>query len=83
MSAFMIPQSLGLFILAGLCEIGGGWLVWQWLRESRPWPWGVIGGLVLILLWHYTDFPAGSFRSRLCRIWRRFHHSVASLGLDV
>jgi small multidrug resistance family-3 protein len=49
MSASMIPQSLSLFILAGLCEIGGGWLVWQWLREARPWPWGLIGGVILVL----------------------------------
>ena len=49
MSASLITQSLGLFILAGLCEIGGGWLVWQWIREDRPWSWGLLGGLVLCL----------------------------------
>lgn len=42
-------QALVLFVLAGLAEIGGGWLVWQWLREHRPWLFGVLGGLVLIL----------------------------------
>ena len=25
-----------LFLLAGLTEIGGGWLVWQALREGKP-----------------------------------------------
>ena len=49
MSASLITRSLGLFILAGLCEIGGGWLVWQWIREGRPWSWGLLGGLVLCL----------------------------------
>ena len=49
------------FILAGLCEIGGGWLVWQWLRESRPWPWGVIGGLVLILYGIIPTFQPAHF----------------------
>ena len=29
-----IGRSVVLFIVAGLYEIGGGWLVWQWLRES-------------------------------------------------
>lgn len=29
-------ESLGLFALAGLCEIGGGYLVWLWLREGKP-----------------------------------------------
>ncbi|MFN3596975.1 MAG: YnfA family protein [Rubricoccaceae bacterium] len=23
------------FVLAGLCEIGGGYLIWLWLREGR------------------------------------------------
>ena len=24
-------------------------MVWQWLREDRPWPFGLVGGLVLLL----------------------------------
>jgi small multidrug resistance family-3 protein len=38
-----------LFILAGLAEIGGGWLVWQWLRAGRPLHWAVGGSLLLVL----------------------------------
>jgi small multidrug resistance family-3 protein len=37
----------GLFVLAGLCEIGGGYLVWGWVREHRPLAWAMIGALVL------------------------------------
>lgn len=37
-----------LFILAGVAEIGGGYLVWLWLRESKPLWYGVIGSLVLV-----------------------------------
>jgi small multidrug resistance family-3 protein len=44
-----VGRTIGLFVLAGLAEIGGGWLVWQWLRVDRPWPVGVAGALVLIL----------------------------------
>lgn len=36
-----------LFILAGLAEIGGGYLVWLWLRENRPYWFGVLGGVIL------------------------------------
>lgn len=36
-----------LFVLAGLCEIGGGYLVWGWLRDSKPLAWALAGGLVL------------------------------------
>ncbi|WP_245556466.1 YnfA family protein [Deinococcus aquatilis] len=41
--------SVALFVLAGLAEIGGGYLVWLWLREGRPWWVGLVGGLVLVL----------------------------------
>jgi hypothetical protein len=30
-----IGRSVLLFLLAGVCEIGGGYLVWLWLRASR------------------------------------------------
>jgi len=40
-------RSLLLFVLAGLCEIGGGWLVWQWLRGGQSAAWGGAGALVL------------------------------------
>jgi small multidrug resistance family-3 protein len=32
----IIAKSITYFILAGLCEIGGGYLVWLWLREGKP-----------------------------------------------
>lgn len=41
--------SITFFILAGLCEIGGGYLVWLWLRESLSWILGVLGGFVLFV----------------------------------
>ena len=42
-------RSVVLFVLAGLCEIGGGWLIWKWLRDGRPAWWGLAGGLALVL----------------------------------
>lgn len=41
--------SVSLFAIAGLCEIGGGWLVWQFWRNGRGWPFAVAGALALIL----------------------------------
>ena len=41
--------SVLLFFLAGLCEIGGGYLVWLWLREDFGFLLGIIGGFVLFL----------------------------------
>ena len=42
-------QSAVLFILAGLAEIGGGYLVWLWLKEGRSWWLGITGAIVLVL----------------------------------
>jgi small multidrug resistance family-3 protein len=39
--------SLLIFILAGLCEIGGGYLMWLWLKEDKAWYIGALGGLIL------------------------------------
>lgn len=36
-----------IFLLAGLCEIGGGYLVWLWLKEDKPLWYGILGGLIL------------------------------------
>src|SRR5712692_1309001 len=44
-----ILSSLFRFFVAGLLEIGGGYLVWLWLRENMSWVLGVIGGFVLFL----------------------------------
>lgn len=36
-----------LFLLAGLAEIGGGYLIWLWLREGKPAYWGILGVAIL------------------------------------
>jgi len=49
MTATAVARSLALFALAGMMEIGGGYLVWLWLRESRAVWLGALGGLLLFL----------------------------------
>jgi small multidrug resistance family-3 protein len=49
MNSIQIGVSLFYFLLAGLCEIGGGYLVWLWLREGKGFGYGALGGLVLML----------------------------------
>jgi small multidrug resistance family-3 protein len=44
-----LARSVALFIVAGLMEIGGGYLVWLWLREGRAVVLGVLGGQLLFL----------------------------------
>ena len=45
----LIAQSLLYFVLAGVCEIGGGYLIWLWLREGKSAWLAVVGLLVLAL----------------------------------
>ncbi len=42
-----VMRSLFYFLLAGLCEIGGGYLVWLWLRSGKSIWLGLLGGVVL------------------------------------
>jgi small multidrug resistance family-3 protein len=44
-----IGKSLFYFFLAGLCEIGGGYLVWLWLREGKSIWLAFFGAIVLVL----------------------------------
>ncbi len=44
-----ILWSLVLFLVAGIFEIGGGWLVWQSVREHKPWTWALLGSVLLLL----------------------------------
>ena len=56
-----ILYSLLFFFIAGLCEIGGGYLVWLWLREDMSWVLGAIGGFVLFLYGIVPTFQHSHF----------------------
>ena len=62
MTADGIALSVFLFFLAGLCEIGGGWLVWQWMREGWGFTWGLVGGVVLVVYGIVPTFQPAHFR---------------------
>lgn len=44
-----IARSLFVFIIAAICEIGGGYLVWLWIKEGRPLYYGILGMVILAL----------------------------------
>ena len=48
MTLHKLLGSVGLFLLAGLIEIGGGYLLWLWLRERWGWWIGLAAGLMLV-----------------------------------
>ena len=56
-----ILLSLLFFFIAGLCEIGGGYLVWLWLREDMSWVLGAIGGFILFLYGIVPTFQPSYF----------------------
>jgi small multidrug resistance family-3 protein len=41
--------TLTLFFAAAFAEIGGGYLVWLWLRKNRVLLFGLVGGMVLFV----------------------------------
>ena len=47
--ANVIIISLALFLIAALFEIGGGYLVWLWLRENKAKLFGLLGALGLFV----------------------------------
>jgi small multidrug resistance family-3 protein len=48
-SITFVLSSFGLFVVAALLEIGGGYLVWLWLRERKKLTFGLIGGIILFV----------------------------------
>jgi small multidrug resistance family-3 protein len=56
-----VLRSLAAFLLAGLCEIGGGYLVWLWLRERQSMWLGIFGGMLLVLYGVIPTLQPASF----------------------
>jgi len=57
----MIAKSIFYFLVAGLFEIGGGYLVWLWLREGKPVHYGVLGAVILVLYGVIPTFQPANF----------------------
>lgn len=57
----LILKSLLFFIIAGFCEILGGYLVWLWLKEEKPAYWGILGFIILALYGVVATFQSSNF----------------------
>ena len=62
-------RAAALFLVAGVAEIGGGYLMWQWLREGKAWWLGVAGGIVLVL---YGVIPTMQSESSFGRVYAAY-----------
>jgi small multidrug resistance family-3 protein len=86
-------RPLGLFVLAGLCEIGGGYLVWQWWRSGAHWATGLLGAVILVfygIVPTYQDVHFGRAYAAyggvfvvLAVVWSRIVDGVRPDGADL
>jgi small multidrug resistance family-3 protein len=59
----LTTHAVTLFVPEGLCEIGDGFLVWQWWRNGTPWGIGLLSAVTLVLDGIVpTDQPADLWR---------------------
>lgn len=54
-------KTLSIFLLAGVCEIGGGYMVWLWLREGKSVWTGILGLIMLALYGVVATWQPASF----------------------
>lgn len=54
-------KSILFFLLAGLLEIGGGYLMWLWFREKWAWWIGGLGALALVVYGIIPTFQPANF----------------------
>lgn len=60
-TAFFVLTSIALFFVAAVAEIGGGYMVWKWLRERKGMLFGIIGGIVLFIYGVVPTFQPAQF----------------------
>jgi small multidrug resistance family-3 protein len=60
-SIVLIMSTFGLFVVAALLEIGGGYLVWLWLKERKKITFGLMGGAILFIYGIIPTFQPSNF----------------------
>lgn len=50
----VLLKTVGLFVLAALCEISGAYLIWQWQRMGKPVLW-VLPGLLALFFYAFVQ----------------------------
>jgi small multidrug resistance family-3 protein len=45
----LVVVTLSLFFAAAIAEIGGGYLVWSWIRKKKKLILGLVGGIILFI----------------------------------
>lgn len=60
-ATFFVLTSIALFFVAAVAEIGGGYMVWKWLRERKGILFGIIGGIILFIYGVIATFQPAQF----------------------
>lgn len=76
-----IIRSIILFLLALLCKIRGGYMVWQWLQISKGLLVGALGGVVLFFRCNTHSAAEVSLWAGMRRLRRRLRGLVHLVGL--
>lgn len=78
-SVINIVRSIVLFVVAGLFEIGGGWLMWKWLREHWAVGWGLLGAVIIVLYGIIPTLQQAHF-GRVYAVYGGFFIVLSSVG---
>jgi small multidrug resistance family-3 protein len=57
----VVLTSIALFFVAAVAELGGGYMVWKWLRERKGVLFGILGGIVLFIYGVIPTFQPAQF----------------------
>jgi len=61
MTKEIVLRSIMLFVLAGLCEIGGGYMIWTALKDKQPLWVGILGGICLAVYGVIATLQSANF----------------------
>lgn len=60
-TTFVVLTSIALFFVAAAAELGGGYMIWKWLRERKGVLFGILGGIVLFIYGVIPTFQPAQF----------------------
>ena len=81
-SVFILFMVVVLFLIAAIAEIGGGYLIWLWLREGKSALLRIIRRHCISYLRYCYHIPGVSdFWPGIRRLWWRVHHNVRLMGM--
>ena len=79
-TSFVVLTSIALFFVAAVAEIGGGYMIWKWLRERKGVLFGILGGIVLFIYGVIPTFQPAQFGRVYADLWGNIYCIFNSLG---